>query len=104
MPVIFEEAALQSVGSEIPDDRWPCFTLNGVTVLSESTKELVSLFSGHKNHAVCVVGYLEKIPGSHAHLGIYPPPLSVTWLRQPKKKNKADLALSKGSPFINIVT
>lgn len=71
MPVIFEEAALQSVGSETPADRWPSFTLNSVTVLSESTKELVSMFSGHKNHAVCVVGYLQKIPESHAHLGIY---------------------------------
>lgn len=75
MPVIFEEDALQSVGSEISDDRWPCFTLNSVTVLSESTKELVSLFSGHKNHAVCVVGYLQEIPEDHAHLGIYPPHL-----------------------------
>ena len=82
MPVIFEEVALQSVGSETSgdDDRWPRFTLNSVTVLSESTKELVSMFSAHKNHAVCVVGYLQEIPESHAHLGIYPlhlPPLSV---------------------------
>lgn len=71
MPIIFEEAALQSVGSETPADRWPCFTLDSVTVLSESTQEPVSLFSGHKNHTVSVVGYLEKIPESQAHLGIY---------------------------------
>lgn len=71
MPIILEEAALQSVGSGIPVDRWPCFTLKSVSVFSESTKELVSLFSGHKNHALTVAGYLQEIPEGHAHLGIY---------------------------------
>lgn len=90
MPIIFEEAALQSVGSEIPDDRWPCFTLDNVTVLSELTKELVSLFSGHKNHAVCVVGYLREIPGSHAHLGIYPtsPSFQISYMASATKQKK----------------
>lgn len=74
MPKMLEEDALQSVGSGIPVDRWPCYTLNDVSVLSESTKGPVSLCSGNKNHAVSVVGCLEEIPDAHAHLGMCSPP------------------------------
>lgn len=47
------------------------------------------MFSGHKNHAVCVVGYLQKIPENHAHLGIYPPPPpSSDWASTKKTPQK----------------
>lgn len=38
----------------------------------------MSLFSGHKNHALTVAGYLQEIPEGHAHLGIYNTSLKET--------------------------
>lgn len=101
MPIIVEEAALQIVDSGIPVDRWPCFTLKDVSVLSESTRELVSLFSGHKYHPVSVVGCLQEIPEAHAHLGIYHLPPEETGLRHRKKREQKQNGLYQRVPFIN---
>lgn len=35
------------------------------------------MFSGHKNNAILVVGYLQEISEAHAHLGIYQLPLKL---------------------------
>ena len=58
----------------------------------------MSLFSGHKNHALTVAGYLQEIPEGHAHLGIY-----NTSLKEGKNEIKQNELLSKVS-LINTVT
>ena len=61
-------------------DRWPEFALNNVKILSQQTREPVSLLGAHARSLVVVEGLLEEVDEENSDLGVH-----VSWTLRSKR-------------------
>ena len=67
---VLEDSVLQPKDPGIQSsDKWPCFALKDVNVVSQQTGEQASLLSAHKANPVTVTGRLEEIEDEQVFRG-----------------------------------
>ena len=80
--VLHEGEVLRPLDTSIrgDTDQWPEFALNNVKILSQQTREPVSLLSAHARALVVVEGVLEDIDEENESLGV-----CMLWMMRPRR-------------------